>query len=148
MTSIQAETAELHVEPRLQHLIYASIQGVPREDVTHPIIIELLLKHKHPDNRFTITRPSLRWRPEEPENQQEEVPHIAVGHLVLGGSRFMMRFGIKSKRMVDEMRSLPEPLALQVRGSIQHAFHILFFQGEDQAKAAIEGGRSLPMKSR
>ncbi len=139
-------SAELHVEPRLQYLIHASIQDDPREDVTYPIITELLLQHKHPDGRFTIyPQTSLRWRPENPKDRREEVPDIGVGHFT-GGSHFRMRFGIESKRMVDEMRGLPEPWAPSLQdGGVQDVFYNLFLQGEDQAKAAIIGGHTLSL---
>ena len=54
-----------------------------------------------------------------------------------------MHLGVESKTILDVMKNLPEPIDIQDRGDVMNAFHSLFYQGEDQAKAAIKGGHAL-----
>ena len=53
-----------------------------------------------------------------------------------------MRLGVESKRLVGAMQNLPEPMDIQDHEDVLNAFHTLFYQGEDQAKAAIKGGHT------
>ena len=53
-----------------------------------------------------------------------------------------MRLEVESKRLVGAMQNLPEPMDIQDYEDVLNAFHTLFYQGEDQAKAAIKGGHT------
>jgi len=136
--------AELHAESRLRHLLHASFRGQSREDVTYAVITEFLLQYKHPAERFVLyPQLSLRWKPRLPKDTREEIPDIGVGNFALGTPCFKMRLGVESKTILDVMKNLPEPIDIQDRGDVMNAFHSLFYQGEDQAKAAIKGGHAL-----
>jgi hypothetical protein len=142
MTSIL--TANLHTQPRLMHMIHASFRGGSREDVTYAVIIEFLLEHKCPADRFVLyPQLSLRWKPEDPRDTRAEVPDIGIGNFTLQGPHFKMRLGVEAKRLVSAMRGLPVPRVIQDNEDVLNAFHSLFYQGEDQAKAAIKGGHTL-----
>ena len=41
------------------------------------------------------------------------------------------------------MRTLLEPLFIANDPSVRNSFHVLFYQGEDQANAAFKGGHRL-----
>jgi hypothetical protein len=142
MTTIQA--ANLHAESRLQHMMHASFRGGSREDVTYAVITEFLLQYKHPVERFVLyPQLSLRWKPKDPKDTRAEVPDIGVGNFSLQAPCFKMRLGVEAKRLVGAMENLPEPIAIQDHEDVLSAFHTLFYQGEDQAKAAIKGGHTL-----
>jgi hypothetical protein len=142
MTSIQ--TADLDAEPRLKHMMHASFRDGSREDVTYAIITEFLLQHKHPADRFVLyPQLSLRWKPEDLRDTRAEVPDIGVGNFTLQAPCFKMRLGVEAKRLLGAMHGLPQPRAIQDDEDVLNAFHSLFYQGEDQAKAAIKGGHTL-----
>ena len=86
---------------------------------------------------------SLCWKPRLPKDTREEIPDIGVGNFTLRAPCFKMRLGVESKMTLDVMKNLPEPIDIQDRGDVMNAFHSLFYQGEDQAKAAIKGGHAL-----
>ena len=137
-------TAHLHAEPRLKHMIHASFQGILREDVTYAVITEFLLEHKRPAERFVLyPQLSLRWKPEDPRDTRAEVPDIGVGNFTLLTPHFKMRLGVEAKRILSVMHGLPDPQAIQGNKDVLNAFHSLFYQGEDQAKAASKGGYTL-----
>lgn len=139
--------AELHAESRLRHLIHASFGGQSKEDVTYAVIREFLLQHKVPPGRFVLyPQLSLRRKPEIQKDDREEIPDFGVGNFTLQmplrTSLFKMRFGVESKRIVKVMEGLPEPATVQGRTDVRLAFRGLFYQGEDQAKAAIKCGHA------
>jgi hypothetical protein len=86
---------------------------------------------------------SLRWKPDDPKDTLAEIPDIGIGNFSLQAPCFKMRLGIEAKRLVGAMQNLPEPMAIQDHEDVLSAFHSLFYQGEDQAKAAIKGGHTL-----
>jgi hypothetical protein len=137
--------ASLTTEARLKHMMHASFQTVgSREDVTYAVIHEFLLKHKIPADRFVLyPQISLRWKPHNPRDTRAEIPDIGVGNFTLRTPYFKMRLGVEAKRSLNLMHGLPEPRAIQDDEDVMHAFHSLFYQGEDQAKAAIKGGHTL-----
>lgn len=142
MTSVQA--ADLHADSRLQHMMHASFRDGSREDVTYAVITEFLLQYKHPIERFVLyPQLSLRWKPDDPKDTRAEIPDIGVGNFSLQTPCFKMRLGVEAKRLVGAMQNLPEPMAIQDHEDVLSAFHTLFYQGEDQAKAAIKGGHTL-----
>jgi hypothetical protein len=88
MTSIQ--TAELYAKPRLQHMIRAWFQDGSRDAST--IITDFLLEHKQPAERFVIyPQLSLRWKPNKPKDNREEVPDIGIGNFTLQTPGFKNR---------------------------------------------------------
>ena len=146
MTSIQV--ADLHADSWLQHMIHASFQDGPgsREDVTYAVITEFLLQYKDPVEHCVLyPQLSLRWKPDDPKDTRTEIPDIGVGNFSLQapGPCFKMRLGVESKRLVGAMQNLPEPMAIQDHEDVLSAFHTVFYQAEDQAKAAIKGGHTL-----
>jgi len=142
MTSIQA--ADLHVDSRLRHMLHASFREESREDVTYAVITEFLLQYKRPVGRFVLySQMSLRWKPNNPKDTREEIPDIGVGNFTLQVPCFKMRLGVESKRLLGVMVNLPEPTAIEGHEDVMIIFHSLFYQGEDQAKAAIKGGHTL-----
>jgi hypothetical protein len=141
MTSIQV--ADLHVDLRLQHMLHASFQEESREDITYAVIIEFLLQYKHPVGRFVLyPQMSLHWKPNNPKDTRKEIPDISIGNFTLQVPYFKMRLGVEAKRLLGVMVNLPEPMAIEGHEDVMIALHILFYQGEDQAKAAIKGGHT------
>jgi hypothetical protein len=97
-----------------------------------------------PLTRFVLyPQLSLRWKPEDLQDTCAEVPDIGVGNFTLQALCFKMRLGVEAKRLVGVRHSLPPPRTIQDDEDVLNAFHSLFYQGEDQAKAAIKGGHTL-----
>jgi hypothetical protein len=134
--------AAFNTRPYLKHLLHASVQSrEPKEDIIYPVICEFILQHKTPEDRFIIyPQISLRWKPNNPQDTRAEVPDIGVGNFSLSPPYFMLRIGAEAKRCLpDIMRDLPDPATIEHDRFVMAAFHALYFQGEDQAKAAIKG---------
>ena len=139
-----SQPAKLHAEARLQHLIHAAFQGNSREDVTYAVIAEFLLQHKYPPGRFVLyPQLSLRWKPHVQKDRREEIPDFGVGNFSLEAPYFKMRLGIEAKRLLDSLKVIPEPRAIEGSADVLNAFHSLYYQGEDQAKAAFKGRHPL-----
>ena len=135
-----AQPAVLDTQPYLKYLLHASVKDTPTEDVTYGVICEFLLQHKNPSDRFIIfPQMFLRWKPDNPEDTRAEIPDFGLGNFSLHAPHIKFRLGIEVKRCINAMEALPDSLALQSNVDIMSAFHEVFFQGEDQAKAAVKG---------
>jgi hypothetical protein len=127
--------ATLDTKPYLKYILHASLrQHAPREDITYAVLSEFISEHKSPPDRFVIyPQISLRWKPDNPRDTRSEVPDFGLGN-------FILRVGAEAKRSVDDvMGGLPHPSAIQDDPNVMAAFHALFYQGEDKAKAAMKG---------
>jgi len=88
---------------------------------------------------------ALPWKPGEIPDRRREVTDFGVGNLTLNGPPyFKLRIGAEVKRALPIMTDLPAPSAIEDGIEVKSAFHDLYFQGEDQAKAAIKGGFNFP----
>ena len=135
----------LTAPPYLQYMLYASLIPVaPREDVTYAIISEFLFQHKNPSDRFVIyPQISLRWKPDKPDDDREEVPDFGIGNFIHQTPFFKLRIGAEAKRSLDIVRGLPSPNVIEDDVVVMRSFHKLYFQGEDQAKAAVKGKHTV-----
>lgn len=131
--------AILETTQHLETVLRASVQHPsPIEAWTYPVISEFLLEHKVPNNRFVLyPQISLRWRPGR-RDRRAEVPDFALVDVGLRAPNCKVRVGAEAKRCINIMRSLPAPETLEVNEEVKEAFKRLFFQGEDQAKAAFK----------
>ncbi|KAF8064200.1 hypothetical protein FPV67DRAFT_1503935 [Lyophyllum atratum] len=132
--------------PYLQQLVYASILGEnPKENVTYPLIAEFLSQLKTSEANFTIyPQISFPWKPDVPTSTREEVPDFGIGNFDSANlPTFFIRAGAESKRAIKVMANLPEPATIEHNKDVKAAFHALYLQGEDQAKAIIKSGSSL-----
>jgi hypothetical protein len=134
--------ADLMTTPYLKYILHASVRPhAPTEDITYPIISEFLLEHKDPQDRFVIyPQLSLRWKPDSMQDNRAEVPDFGLGNFSLQEPYFKLRIGVEVKRSLRVMSSLPNPSEIDNDIDVMSSFHKLYFQGEDQAKAAIKGG--------
>ncbi|KIM58462.1 hypothetical protein SCLCIDRAFT_1088969 [Scleroderma citrinum Foug A] len=135
--------ATLTAKPHLKHLLHASASGdLPKEDIIYALICEFLLQHKVPHDRFLLfPQISLRWKPNQPSDLRAEIADFGIGNVSLQKPYFKLRVGAEAKRSVHEvMRTLPPPSTIEDNEDVKAAFHLAFFQGEDQAKAVIKGG--------
>ena len=137
--------AVLHTKPYLKYILRASVMHQDqREDITYAVISEFLAEHKNPPSRFVIyPQISLRWKPDNPNDKREEVPDFGLGNFTHQSPYFKLRIGAEAKRSLDVMMNLPEPSAIETLTTVVSAFHSLFYQGEDQAKAAIKGRQTF-----
>jgi hypothetical protein len=129
-------------KPYLKYILKASLQHhAPREDITYPVISEFISEHKIPLDRFVIyPQISLRWKPDNLADLRAEVPDFGLGNFTLKEPYFKIRVGAEAKRIMEQiMASLPAPETIQGNAEVMGAFHVLYYQGEDQAKAAIKG---------
>jgi hypothetical protein len=85
----------------------------------------------------------LRWKPDNPGDTRPEIPNFGLGNFSLHAPHIALRSGIKVKRCVDVMGALPDSSTLHSNVDIMSTFHEVFFQGEDQAKAAVKGHHFL-----
>lgn len=138
--------AILTAQPHLQHMLHTSVLGeMPTEDITYPVISEFIYLHKTPFDRFAIyPQINLRWKPEQPNDTRAEVADFAIGNFSLDPPYFKIRVGAEAKRSVPAiMNSFPDPLLIENHADLMIEFHDLYYQGEDQAKAAIKGGKTF-----
>lgn len=134
----------LMAQPHLKYMLHASVHGEkPMEDITYPMISEFIYLHKTPFDRFVIDpQISLRWKPMQLKDTQAEVADFALGNFTLDPPHFKIRVGAKAKQSVPAiMNTLPDPLLVENLADVMTKFHDAYFQGEDQAKAAIKGGK-------
>ncbi|KAF8337670.1 hypothetical protein F5887DRAFT_1063046 [Amanita rubescens] len=99
-----------------QNVALKAVIGTPREDIVYAVFTEFLTAHKNPQERFVIyPQLSLKWKPDDPQDKRSEVPDVGIGNFTLPSTTppFMLRF-------------------------VLVAFHRLFFQAKNQAKAAIK----------
>ena len=95
---------------------------------------------QNPSDRFIISpQIFLRWKPDNPEDTRAEIPDFGLGNFSLHAPHIKLRLGLEVKRCVNAMEALPDSLSLQSYVDIMSTFHEVFFQGEDQAKAAVKG---------
>lgn len=134
--------AVLDTEPHLKYILHASLEPVDaKENIIYAVICEFILQHKIPPDRFVLyPQISLPWKPDNPQDSRAEVPDFGLGHFQFGSPYFKLRIGIEAKQQLrDIMAGLPHPSCIERDPSVKSAFHALYFQGEDQAKAAIKG---------
>ena len=81
----------------------------------------------------------LRWKPDNLEDTQAEIPDFSLGNFSLHVPHIKLQLGIKVKWCINAMEALPDSLAFQSNVDIMSAFHKIFFQGKDQAKATVKG---------
>lgn len=84
---------------------------------------------------------SLKWKSDIKEDRRSEIPDLGVGNFTTVGEAppFKLRFGVEAKRSIEEMNGLPPPSSIIDSDQVRAAFHTLYFQVQDQAKAAIKG---------
>ena len=137
----------LNTTPYDKYIVHASLQEYyPLEDIGYAVISEFLTEHKIPKDRYVIyPQLALPWKPSEIPDRRREVTDFGVGNLALNGPPyFKLRIGMEVKRALPIMTDLPAPSAIEDDAEVKSAFHDLYFQGEDQAKAAIKGGFNFP----
>jgi hypothetical protein len=137
----------LNSAPYYRYIVHASLQEYhPLEDIGYAVISEFFMEHKVPNDRFVIyPQLVLPWKPGENLDRRREVTDFGVGNLTLNGKpSFKLRVGAEVKRALPIMTSLPPPLDLEDNRDVMAAFHDLYFQGEDQAKAAVKAGFNFP----
>lgn len=136
----------LNATPYDKYIVHASLQEYhPLEDIGYAVICEFLMEHKVPKDRYVIySQLALPWKPEN-QDRRREVTDFGVGNLTLNGPPyFKLRVGAEVKRALPVMTNLPMPSAIEDEMEVKSAFHELYFQGEDQAKAASKGGFNFP----
>lgn len=124
-----------------QNVALKAVIGTPREDIVYAVFTEFLTAHKNPQERFVIyPQLSLKWKPDDPQDKRSEIPDVGIGNFTLPSTTppFMLRFGVEAKRAVQSMHLLPSPQSLLGIREVLVAFHRLFFQAKNQAKAAIK----------
>ena len=140
----------LNTTPYEKYIVHASLQEYhPLEDIGYAVISEFLLEHKVPRDRYVIyPQLALPWKPGENPDRRREVTDFGVGNFTLNGPPyFKLRIGAEVKRALPIMTNLLAPSSIEDDMEVKSAFHDLYFQGEDQAKAAIKGGFDFPNRS-
>jgi hypothetical protein len=142
---LQLPSAILGADPQLKYALRASVMArSPLEDITYPTITEFLLEHKITHFRFVIfPQMSVKWKPLAQQDHRKEVPDIGVGHFCHDPPFFKLRFGVEAKRILPTLTHLPEPSQIESMTAVKAAFHLLWFQGEDQAKAFVKNHYNL-----
>jgi hypothetical protein len=130
-------------------LAQKAVTGCPVEDIVYAVFVDMITFHKTPPPRFTIyPQMSLKWKPEDDRNRRSEVPDIGIGNFTPAGMSppFKLRCGVEAKRAIEIMSSLPNPDSIKADHRVTVAFHKLYFQAEDQAKAAYKNDYPLSNK--
>ena len=126
----------------LTNISRKAVDNDPKEDLAYAAFVEFLGQHKTPSERFVIfSQMSLKWKPYIKEDRRLEIPDLGVGNFTTVGATppFKLRFGVEAKRAIAEMEGLPPASSLIDIDEVRVAFHRLYFQAQDQAKAAIKG---------
>lgn len=126
----------------MRNISRKAVDNNPKEDVAYAVFVEFLGRHKTPFERFVIySQLSLKWKPDVKEDRRLEIPDLGVGNFTAVGAMppFKLRFGVEAKRAIEEMKGLPPPSSIINNNEVRVAFHTLYFQAQDQAKAAIKG---------
>jgi hypothetical protein len=117
------------------------IAGEEKEDIVYAALTHFLSRFARPLDRFVVyPQMSLKWKPQDPKDRRREIPDFGVGNFTpIGhGPKFKLRFGIEAKRTHPRMKILPPPQYIMDIPEIKSAFQTLYFQAQDQAKAAIK----------
>lgn len=87
----------------------------------------------------------MKWKPDVERDRRSEVVDFGVGNFADAGAvpPFRLRFGVEAKRAIRLMQELPSPASIVNHSDVQVAFHHLYYQAQDQAKAAFKGGYPL-----
>ena len=110
----------------------------------YAVITEFISEHKLPPDRFVIyPQISLRWKPDKPRDDRVEVPDFGIGNFTHQSPIFRVRVGAEAKWSLPVMANLPAPNTIAANEDVMAALHTLYYQGEDQAKAAIKGEQTL-----
>lgn len=124
-----------------RNLVRRAAAGRPKEDIVYGVFTEFVLPHKISLTRFTIyPQMRLNWKPADETDRRSEVPDLGVGNFTLPGSDplFKLRCGVEAKRPISTMATLPAPGSLINDRDTLVAFHGLYIQAQDQAKAAYK----------
>jgi len=134
-------TLALGIPSYLKYVLHSSVKDSPTEDVAYATICEFLFLHKNPSERFTIfPQLFLKWKPDMPKDTRAEIPDLGLGNFSLTTTpHIILRLGVEVKRCLDIMKGLPQCSDLEDALDVRRAFHKVYFQGEDQAKAAVKG---------
>lgn len=126
----------------LRNISRKAVDDNPKEDIAYVVFVEFLGQHKTPAERLVIySQLSLKWKPDIKEDHRLEIPDLGVGNFTTVGVTppFKLRFGVEAKRVIEEMEGLPAASSIINIDEVRAAFHTLYFQAQDQAKAAIKG---------
>jgi hypothetical protein len=129
-----------------RNLVLAAVNGLPDEATLYGVFTEFVMSHKVPSERFILApQLNLRWNPADrhSKDRRKEIPDFGIGHFTLPGQPgenppFKLRCGAEAKRPIRQMASLPTPDSLIHNAGVRSAFHALYFQVMDQAKAAYK----------
>lgn len=129
-----------------KNLVLAAVNELSDEDIVYAVFAEFVMFHKTPSERFILApQLNLSWKPGHSKDRRKEVPDFGIGHFTLPGHwqpgerpSFKLRCGVEAKRHIKEMEGLPTPDSLINDIGVRTAFHTLYFQVMDQAKAAYK----------
>lgn len=121
--------------------------SLPAEHTVYGIFTDFLtpFKANYPE-RFTIyPQMSLKWKPQIISDRRAEVPDVGIGNLTPPGAdvAFKLRCGVEAKRAIEVMTSLPHADEIRDLVEVKAAFHQVYFQAQNQAKAAFKNGYYL-----
>ena len=129
-----------------RNLVEVAVTGRPLETIVYGIFVEFIMSKKNPSQRFILSpQLNLKWKPDHHRDKRAEIPDFGIGHFTLPGTNptFKLRCGVEAKRAMDEMATLPAPESLIENHRVDMAFHSLYFQVMDQAKAAYKNDYPL-----
>ena len=75
-----------------------------------------------------------------PKDTRAKIPDLGLGNFsLIATPHIILQLGVKVKGCLDLMKGLPQSSDLEDTLDVRRAFHKVYFQGEDQAKAAVKG---------
>jgi hypothetical protein len=116
------------------------------EENIYPIFMEFLFMHQKPRHRFIIFPIlNLSLESRRTDNIDWQPGDLGFGAFTLPGClpRFKLCCGVDAVPAVDIMKQLPDPETILSNSDVMTAFHGLYFQAENQAKAAYDGDYPL-----
>ena len=142
-----------------RNLVRVAVAGLSDEATIYGVFTEFVMYHNPQSQRFILSpQLNLKWNPDDEvdgqivhnNDQRAEIPDFGIGHFTLPGLNppFKLRCGVEAKRATEEMALLPAPDSLINNPKVIWAFHSLYYQAMDQAKAAYKNNYPLRADAR
>lgn len=120
-----------------QRVAWKASKDEPEECIVYAVLVEFLLRHKHPPYRFILyPQMSLKWHPNRPQDARQEITDL--GLVIFTQDGYRLRCGVEAKRATLVMDQLPDAHLIINNPQVQAAFDVALIQAMDQAKAAFK----------
>jgi len=128
----------------LQHLQSMVRQSIlaPTEYDAYGVVTEALILHKQPQDRYTLfPQMYLSWNSSNSGDLRGSIPDFVIGRYSDSYPHVRLQGGVEVKKAMAETGDLPSAIEAAKLDELHRLIRGTVFQAEDQAKAAVKGGR-------